>query len=235
VSPAAHALRTLACASAACACLAASAADWAELPLPPRSQPEMVLNNGRVNGLATHIQRFTTELTPAEVLQFYRQRWTRPGQPEPREVAKGAWTALSMLDGQRQVTVQTRADGNGAEALLTQMDISQAQRDFVPRELPKPYGVQVLQVTESQDGGQRSRLVSMVSDEAYDLQVQRWRQAWQQQGWTAGQTHEQKRPDGVRLWLASFARDRASADQVLTYEPRQRRSFTTVNLLDAPR
>lgn len=229
------AARALTCALAACACATSPAADWPELPLPPRSEAEMVLRDGRVNGLATHIQRFTTELSPPEVLQFYRQHWTRPNQPEPRAVQKGPWAALSTLDGQHQVTVQVRPDGRGAEALLTQMEIARSPRDFVPRELPRPPGVQVTQVTESQDGAQRSRLVSLVSDEGFEMQVQRWRQAWQRQGWTAGPAHEQPRKDGGRLWLASFARDRASADQVLTYDPRQRRSFSTVNLLDSPR
>ena len=233
MKPRLHDLLPSALAAALCAAGANVRADETfEPPLPPRSEAHAVLKGGRLNGLETQILRFTTELTVAEVLQFYERQWTRAGEPGPRQVERAGWKAISTMDGTRQLTVQARSVQGATEALLTQMELGRAQTDFVPRELPRLAGVQVTQVTESRDGPRRSRLISMVSDEGFELQVQRWQQAWLRQGWSPGLSREQRGADGARQWIASYERGRSSADQVISLLSDQRRCFSTVNLID---
>jgi hypothetical protein len=215
--------------------LAVAAATWPEVPAPPRSQVvEWVARDAVVNGLPTRVERFETELTPGEVLSFYRQRWSGAAVGSPRETQAGDWRALSTLlpDGY-QIAVQVKPRGpSGSEGLISVAAFREARRDPVPTALPRFADTRVAQVTESVDGPQRSHLVSMVSTEGFEVNLARWRGEWQRRGWQMA--FEQQPPvgrDGVRTWLASFSKPPQSVDVALAWKPADRRSYITANLL----
>lgn len=231
-------------ARSATACLVASlaagpgqaATTWPEVPPPPRAQVvEWVARDSVVNGLPTRIERFETELTPAEVLSFYRQQWSRAAVGSPRGTQAGGWQALStLLPGGFQIAVQVRPlqGGSGSEGLISVAAFREVRRDPVPSMLPRFADTKVAQVTESLDGPQRSQLISMVSTESFEVNLARWRGEWQRRGWQLA--FEQKPPadrDGVRTWLASFAKPPHSVDLALAWKPADRRSYITANLL----
>lgn len=208
---------------------------WPEVPPPPRAElVEWVARDSVVNGLPTRIERFETELTPSEVLSFYRQQWARATVGAPRETQAGGWQALStLLPGGFQIAVQVRPRaGSGSEGLISVAAFREVRRDPVPAMLPRFADTKVAQVTESTDGPQRSQLVSMVSTESFEVNIARWRGEWQRRGWQLA--FEQKPPvgsDGVRTWLASFAKPPQSVDVALAWKPADRRSYITANLL----
>lgn len=209
---------------------------WPEVPPPPRAQVvEWVARDSVVNGLPTRIERFETELTPSEVLSFYRQQWSRAAVGSPRGTQAGGWQALStLLPGGFQIAVQVRPrqGGSGSEGLISVAAFREVRRDPVPPLLPRFADTKVAQVTESLDGPQRSQLVSMVSTESFEVNLARWRGEWQRRGWQLA--FEQKPPadrDGVRTWLASFAKPPHSVDLALAWKPADRRSYITANLL----
>jgi hypothetical protein len=215
--------------------LAGAAPTWPEVPPPPRAEVvEWVARDAVVNGLPTRIERFETELTPNEVLAFYRQRWGGAAAGSPRETQSGDWRALStLMPGGYQIAVQVKPrKPSGTEGLISVAAFRETRRDPVPTALPRFGDTRVAQVTESTDGPQRSQLVSMVSTESFEVNMARWRGEWQRRGWQLA--FEQQPPvgsDGVRTWLASFAKPPQSVDVALAWKPADRRSYITANLL----
>ncbi|WP_374676081.1 hypothetical protein [Ideonella sp.] len=208
---------------------------WPEVSPPPRTQHlEWVARDAVVNGLPTRIERFETELTPTEVLAHYRQQWARAAVGAPREVQGGDWRAVSTLlpDG-FQVAVQVRPRAKaGSEGLISVSAFRDVRSDPVPALLPRFADTRVAQVTESVDGPMRSQLISMVSTATFEVNMSRWRGEWQRRGWAL--SFEQQPPaarDGVRTWLASFAKPPQSVDLALSWKPGDRHAYLTANLL----
>lgn len=207
------------------------AASWPEFPGPPRAQVEWVAQEAVVNGLPARIERFDSELSVDEVLDFYRARWARAIVGKPRETASGHWRALSTLEGGFQLVVQVKPrDRQGSTGLLSVMNFGEAQRDFLPRNWPSWRDAQVTQVTTSLDGPKRGQLVSMVSTEGLDTNVRRWRQEWQRRGFEL--THEMKPApvEGTRSWVGIFDRGPQSAEVAVSHRDADRQTFVTVNL-----
>jgi hypothetical protein len=212
----------------------ALAADtWPEVPPPPRAQLEWVAQDAVVNGLPSRIERFESELTAEEVLGFYRTRWGGARAGAPRETRAGGWQGLSTLIGAFQVAVQVRPrQPSGSEGLISTAHFAAVRKDPVPSQLPRFPDTRIAQVTESADGPQRSQLVTMISTQSFDVNVQRWRGEWLRRGWQL--SFEKQAPpdrDGVKTWLASFAKPPHSVDLALAWKPTDRRSYITANLL----
>ena len=101
-----------------------------------------------------------------------------------------------------------------------------------PAQLPRFADTRIAQITESTDGPVRSQLVTMISSESFDLNVNRWRGEWLRRGW---QLAFEKQPpvdrEGVKTWLASFSKPPQSVDLALSWRPSDRKSYLTANLL----
>lgn len=217
------------CLAAPCAALAS---DWRDFRIPPRSTAEWVLQDARVNGIKTRVQRFESELSTDEVLGFFRHEWTRDFAKAPRNTTAAGWRALSVQRVPMQFSMQVRPRaGGGSEGMLSQMNLQEIQRDFVPPELPRLPQFRVTQVTESHDGARRSRLVTLKSEAGFEITVQRLRSHWSRQGWSA--LHDQLVPQpGVRQWLAAFASGDRSVDVIVGHPQGRPESLVTINLLD---
>jgi hypothetical protein len=212
---------------------ASHALEWPSVPAPPRSSVEWVARDAVVNGLPTRVERFETELTPAEVLTHYRGLWAKAAAGSPRETQSGPWRGLSTLSDGFQLAVQVRPrQPSGSEGLISIAHFKGMQREVLPAQISSFPDTRVTQVTESTDGPQRSQLVTLVSTQSFELNVQRWRGEWTRRGYQM--VFEQQPPaasDGVRTWLASFSKPPHSVDMALAWRPSDRRSFLTANLL----
>lgn len=223
--------------------LPALADNWLDLRLPPRTQSEWVIQNGRVNGLPTQVQQLESELGPDELLGFFSREWVALGGLPKAGLQRG-WRTLALQRDPLQVVLQVQpATGGGSTALLSQMNLRDRQTDFVPPELPTLPSTRVTQVTESHDGARRSRLVQLASDAGFDLTEQRLRAHWQRQGWRP--THDsaavaannatkltRAAPGGTRQWLASYDQANVSLDVVMAQAPGSAQVLLTVHLLD---
>ncbi|MFO1340241.1 MAG: hypothetical protein U1F53_18775 [Burkholderiaceae bacterium] len=212
---------------------ATAGTDWPSVPEPPRSQVEWVARDAIVNGLPSRIERFESELSPGEVLSFYRTRWAGAKAGVPRETAAGGWQGLSTLSGAFQIAVQVKPrQPSGSEGLISTAHFGGVRRDPVPAQLPRFADTRIAQITESTDGPVRSQLVTMISSESFDLNVNRWRGEWLRRGW---QLAFEKQPpvdrEGVKTWLASFSKPPQSVDLALSWRPSDRKSYLTANLL----
>ncbi|WP_374564977.1 hypothetical protein [Ideonella sp.] len=207
--------------------------NWPDVPDPPRSKSEWVARDAVVNGLPSRVERFESDLTPSEVLDFYRARWAGAKAGPPRETNAGGWQGMSTLVDDFQVAVQVRPRSpSGSEGLISTAHFGGVRKDPFPSQLPRFTDTRITQITESIDGNQRSQLVSMVSNESFDLNISRWRGEWLRRGWQVA--FEKQSPvdrDGIKTWLASFSKPPQSVDLAMTWRPTDRRTYLTVNLL----
>lgn len=213
---------------------AAASLQWLEVKLPPRTQAEWVTQDAVVNGLPTRLQHVRSELTPQEVLTFYEREWARMPVGAPRRVDIGGWLALSTLAGGLQVVVQVREDpeGRGSEGLISWGDVQGLKPDLAPSWLPHFADHRIAQRMASTDGPVRSEQVTLVSKASFEVQVRRWREHWQRQGWrTVFDRENPGNPAAGRSWLASFERPPQSVDLVVSWQAQEQRAVITVNLL----
>jgi hypothetical protein len=212
---------------------ATASTDWPSVPAPPRSQVEWVARDAVVNGLPSRIERFESDLSPSEVLSFYRSRWAGAKAGPARETNVVGWQGLSTLTGDFQIAVQVKPrQPSGSEGLISTAHFGDVRRDPAPAQLPRFADTRIAQITESTDGPVRSQLVTMISSESFDLNVNRWRGEWLRRGW---QLAFEKQPpidrEGVKTWLASFSKPPQSVDLALSWRPSDRKSYLTANLL----
>ncbi|MBQ0945564.1 hypothetical protein KAK07_19650 [Ideonella sp. 4Y16] len=212
----------------------ASPVEWVDVKLPPRTHAEWVTNDAVVNGLPTRLQHFVSELTPREVFDFFEREWARRSVGAPRRVDTGGWMALSTLAGGLLVAVQVREhpEGRGCEGLISWGQVQGLRRDLAPTWLPRFSDHHIAQSMASTDGPVRSERVTLVSRAPFEVQVRRWRDHWQRQGWRA--TFDRESPADAetgRSWLASFERPPRSVDVVISWQPQEQRGVATINLL----
>lgn len=210
----------------------AFAVDWPDMPPPPRATVEWVAQESKVNGLPTRIQQFTSELSAGEVLAHYRSRWRTASVGKPREFDSGPWRALSSWDGKVQFVVQVQPSSpQGSRGLLSMVSFAEKPRDILPSDWPTWRGTRVKQVTESIDGPVSSRLVTLISDDGLDINVQRWTQVWLSRGFVFSQQQSTPRSGADQAWIGSFNREGESIDVVMKYQTADRRTYITVNVL----
>ncbi|HSI48226.1 MAG TPA: hypothetical protein VLA61_08160 [Ideonella sp.] len=210
----------------------AFAGGWPEMPDPPRAKVEWVSRDVRVNGLPSRIEHFESELSVDEVLAFYRTRWSRSGGPLPRELSAGGWQTIAALQDRYQLVVQARPrQPQGSEGMLSVADLSDMKTDFLPAGWPSWSSVRVLQVTESVDGPKRSHVISMVSDDSFDLNVKRMRDEWLRRGYVLNQQHTNPPASGTRSWIGIFDRPDRTLDVTVAYVDAERRTYITANLV----
>lgn len=215
------------------ATVARAAPDWPSVPEPPRSKLEWVARDAVVNGLPSRIERFESDLSAEEVLGFYRTRWASAKAGPPRETNAGGWRGISTLVADFQIAVQVKPrKPSGSEGLISTAHFGGVRKDPFPSQLPRFSDTRITQITESTDGPQRSQLVTMISRESFDVNVARWRGEWLRRGW---QVSFEKQPpvgrDGFKTWLASFSKSSQSVDIAMTWNPADRQTYLTANLL----
>jgi hypothetical protein len=207
-------------------CAAARACAWLDWQLPPRTQSEWVLQEAVVNGLPTQVLELKSELSGDELLAYFKRRWAVLGKPRERRGSDGRSLAVQR-DGVQMVLQLKPPPARGSHALLSQMNLAERRKDFVPAELPALPQARLLQVTESRDGARRSRLVQYSSPVAFEVTQNQLQRHWQR--WSTLHQHSGGAP-GARQWLAAYQQGPRSVDLVLTQSAGQTQIL--INLLD---
>jgi hypothetical protein len=204
---------------------------WPTVDDPPRSTTEWVAPEIRVNGLPSRILRFDSELTPQEVLAFYRERWKHlTGGKGTRESTAGEWQVIAAL---QKIVVQVRPRApQGSDGVISMADFGAAKQDYIPAVLPRFSDVSIVHVTDAVDGPKRSQVVTMITDDSFDMNVRRWRDEWQRRGYTL--TSEKLVPASeatTRGWIAVFDKQPHSIDMTIGRDDQQRTTHIVVNLV----
>jgi hypothetical protein len=215
------------------AVLALPAIAWPTVDDPPRSTTEWVAPEIRVNGLLARILRFESELTPQEILAFYRELWKHlTGGKGTRESTAGDWQVIAALQNNYQIVVQVRPRApQGSDGLISMADFGAAKHDYIPAALPQFSDVSIVHVTDAVDGSKRSQVVTMVSDQSFDLNLRRWRDEWQRRGYAL--TSEKLAPasEATRGWIAAFDKHPHSIDMTIGRDDEHRVTHIVVNLI----
>jgi hypothetical protein len=98
----------LVCAVASLWVPVAPAASWPELPPPPRSDVQWVAEDMEFNGVPMQIRTFRSQASMAEVLAFYRARWSKANRCECVEDRVGPYQQIARGEGRYFYTVQVR-------------------------------------------------------------------------------------------------------------------------------
>ena len=111
------------------ALLAPPAFAWPTVDDPPRSTTEWIAPEIRVNGLPSRILSFESELTPQEILAFYRERWKHlTGGKGTRESTAGDWQVIAALQNTHQIVVQVRPRApQGSDGVISMADFGAAK------------------------------------------------------------------------------------------------------------
>lgn len=211
--------------------VAQASSPWPDIAMPPRTATEWVAQDTVVNGLPARVERFESELTAAEVLQFYKQQWHgRLG--DARALSTPDWQVLSTLSGPFQLVLQVRPKRPaGSEGVISVANFKEFRPLQAPALLPRYGDTEVTQMTESSDGPRASQLVTLVSNAAFDVCVNRLREHWLRHGWGLAFERRGTAQQGGSSWVASFDKPPRSVDLVLTRDAASDKVYITANLL----
>ncbi len=156
-----------------------------EFPAPRAGHLEWVANNMRYSGIPMQIKELVTKETPQQVIDFYKQSWG--GQPPYfHEYEVGGWKAIATLRQRCFYTVQVKADGKGARALL---GVSARPENRQPRPagagFPVPAGSRVVNDIDHFDDGKIGRTLLIMNGLPPETNVDYYRRALKSDGWVA--------------------------------------------------
>lgn len=154
-----------------------------EFPAPPAGRLEWVASNLRYTGIPMQIKELITEQTPQQVIAFYKSQWG--GQPPYyHEYDVPGWKAIATLRSRCFYTVQVKADGKGARALLGVS--ARPQNGQPPRpgaNFPVLSGSRVLNDIDHFDHGKTARTLLIMNNYSPEMNVAYYRRALKSDGW----------------------------------------------------
>lgn len=154
-----------------------------EFPAPPAGRLEWVASNLRYTGIPMQIKELITEQTPQQVIAFYKSQWG--GQPPYyHEYDVPGWKAIATLRSRCFYTVQVKADGKGARALLGVS--ARPQNGQPPRpgaNFPALSGSRVVNDIDHFDHGKTARTLLIMNNYSPEMNVAYYRRALKSDGW----------------------------------------------------
>jgi hypothetical protein len=164
---------------------APAARAWVSVEAPPQSTVTWVARDMVYNGVPMRIQYFHSKHSPAQVLDYYRQRWTDGGKKNYVENTVGPWRNISRAKGDVFVTVQARpAAGGTTEGYLSQRPLKSPPPPQLGRGAPLPPGSEVVNDILSNDGDRQSRTLLAYCPLSVDASAAHYREAMGKDGWT---------------------------------------------------
>jgi hypothetical protein len=139
---------------------------------------------------------------------------------------------IAALQSSYQIVVQVRPrEPQGSDGVISVADFGAAKQDYIPASLPRFSDVSILHVTDAVDGPKRSQVVTMVSDQSFDMNMRRWRDEWQRRGYAL--TSEKLAPasEATRGWIAAFDKHPHSIDMTIGRDDQHQTTHIVVNLV----
>jgi hypothetical protein len=171
-----------------------AALDWPELPLPPKADMQWIARSMRVSGIPTRVLQFQSRASRGEVVEYYRAYWTGAYAQPPSVRAVGDSTVVGQKHGPYLLTVTVRdAEHGGSDGLIAEALVAGSKTDLDPGRLPLLPGAHVVRVIESDDPGQHSREVLVVSPQMTGSVLQFYQASLQGDGWQQLQANEAPR------------------------------------------
>lgn len=162
----------------------ASAGSWPAMPLPPQSRVAWVGDDLTINGVATRIQSFSSDLDAAAVLAHFRAQWGADGGKFVENRVNG-WHVIGRREGNYYTTVQVNAgtaSGSQGYAAISEFP-DRRQVVVASNNFPSPAGTEVLSDLRTNDPGKHATTLLLRSHQSVGGNVGFYRRALPAQGW----------------------------------------------------
>ena len=188
-----------------------------EVVAPPGSRVQWVGKEMVQNGVPMSVRRFDTSMSPKQVLQYYRERWTTGPRRPPVENRVGGWRVIGRQVGGYYVTVQVRPGAGGSEGFIGVSMLPQLKAEpELDREFPRLAGTEVVSDTRSEDEGKSGQTLILRNDYSVITNAQYYREQLPARGWALRQDYS---PAGGAEHVQYFERSRESLHIVIAEDP----------------
>lgn len=203
-----------------------------EFPTPPVGRLEWVASNLRYSGIPMQIKELVTEQSPDQVIAFYKSKWG--GQPPYyHEYDLAGWTkAIATLRSRCFYTVQVKAEGKGARALLGVSARPESGQPAQPgANFPTLSGSRVVNDIDHFDYGKSGRTLLIMNDYSPGMNAEYYRRTLKADGWVAITDRSVAGPRGMsHVMVLKYGHHEAS----VTIAPAARGSSIVVTQVDRP-
>jgi hypothetical protein len=152
--------------------------------MPLRGQAVWVAPDMRLNGVPMQIKRLTTDDSPQQLIDFYKNRWGREPQ-RYHEYTVGDWQAIATVQSDCFYTVQAKVENGGTVALLGVSSPPSGSSQSPPGAgFPALSGSDVLNDIDNLDGPKTARTVVLTNAFAPAINLKFYRDALGRGGWT---------------------------------------------------
>ncbi len=155
----------------------------ADFPVPDGGKLQWVGANLRYNGIPMQIQELVSDMTPQQLIGYYKGRWGRT-PPGFHEYEAGDWQVIATIRGTCFFTVQVQARGRGSKALLgisARPDNGQVKTPGAG--FPVPGGTLVVNDIDHFDGGKTGRTLLLMNSHSTDMNAHYYRRTLAGDGW----------------------------------------------------
>jgi hypothetical protein len=159
---------------------AAQAGNWPEVPLPEGARGEVVSSDMVHNGLPMQASRFSSSLSPDQLVGFYRRSW---GAAKVTVTDLGNKRIIGHHRGNHFITVEVSGGAGGSQAQVGIVELLRSDPRHPPGHgFPAPSGSRVITDTRFLDNP--GRTLSLESNLSTAQAWEWYRARLQQQGWT---------------------------------------------------
>ncbi len=188
-----------------------------EVTAPPDSRVQWVGKDMTHNGVPMSVRRFDTRLSPAAVLQFYRDRWTSGPRRPPVENQVGGWSIIGRRVDGYYVTVQVRPGAGGSEGFIGVSTLPRLEDEpELDQDFPRLAGTRVVSDTRSEDEGKSGQTLVLHNDYSVLANARYYREQLPARGWALRQDRS---PPGRGEHVQYFERRRESVHIVIAEDP----------------
>lgn len=170
------------------ACAGGTALAEPKIPQPPKSRIGLLGEEMVFNGIPMKVQQFRSDLSVAEIVEFYGQYWPAGTEKEPGYVVTDAlkpWTLITRAEDGYLITIQVAAEGPGSKGYLARSRMDAALEEHVLGEnFPVMHGTSPLNDVRTKDMGKDGRTMAFMNDRTPEANVDYYRNWFTSQGWT---------------------------------------------------
>jgi hypothetical protein len=163
--------------------LASITAALPQVEAPPQGRAQWVAPSMRLNGLPMTLQVFESRLDPQALIYHY-ESWARARQgSETRRSTNAPWQVLTIRTPRHQITIQASESPGGSQGTIAVSPRLETGRWQLETKFPLPSGTAIVNLQQYDDSGIESEHLGLASQRSVLLEVMRFSQLLQREGW----------------------------------------------------
>ena len=156
---------------------------FSPFPAPPKSQTLSVSEETQSLGMKLRIRKFTSRLSPEQVIGFYQQLWPEDGALTPLP----PWQMIGRAHKGKFYNVQVQSQGRGSWGYLSVSDLPKRIEDnsleISKKDFPMLSGSQVIDDQRHQDPHKRGRTLMISNQFSIDANSKFYLEHYRRLGW----------------------------------------------------